>query len=479
MLPRLIVIKDKYHADEESLLLQGFHTPDVDAPFFARLKDNRVFGSVISCKGQPGDHERGYDEQIKEYYDSFFAENNIELKKFTEIYLSFDTFNPLGAYLDLRGITHNVIIATCQNWVYDISHTLGKLPQKYVDWMRSRHALLGEGEYTKIRYMHSNIEKIEVPLEKDVLLDFDEMFLSCGNETKGKLVSCLDLPVNVNTKTDSYLVLPNSTGYMSPRTRLPVNRRCYVYQLILDFYCNAPQNANIFYKEHPQVNLNDGNKYFYNCTVLDCVIPFELFALKENLRFTNLVCVNSTSSIAAKNMCDKIFSAHVDIFYEFRLMFLYYAVFKIDDIVSDRSTAHHHCSVNLSFLSDFAAQVFAKHYEWKGINQTILSGNIFAVLGKNIAPNCIYIALKNATSNVKAIIMYTEMFEIERFKIFTDYLVKIKIKKCVTSSSCIADTDDEQFFFFCKDKAIRDKVSNMNEIKNCYNSNLVLNIIAS
>jgi hypothetical protein len=475
----MLVIKDKFHKDEKSLLLpqQGYHIPTVEHDFFRKLKENGVFDEIISCRGQPTDHNRDYDEQVTEYYDSFFEKQNICLDDFSDIYLGFDTFNPLGAYLDIRGIRHSVIIGTCAEWIYNLSETLGGYPHKYVDWTRRHCILQGEGQYTQKRFADKRVE-IEKPLEKDVILDFRDLWFNLSDELRRKISSILPQEeLKKLSDGESYFVLPNSIGYMTPRTRLLANRRCYVYQLALDFYCNAGENARIYYKEHPQVNLSDGDKYFKNCTVLPPIIPVEFFALIDGFSVNNLIAVTSTSGKWLSPFVKNFYSPAEIFFNTFREIYRHFAAFAIDELISDEKTAYHICGINKPFIEDFTANVLRRKIEYKDINQTILDGNIFTLLDDVNVKSLVY-GLTSASNGAKCVIYYTDMFYLPKYISLRQYVVPIVIKKCVIDESCIADIDDEYICFFSKDATVRDKVRKLNKIRVLPHTRMALNIKA-
>lgn len=478
-LSHMLVIKDKFHKDEKSLLLllQGYHIPRVEHDFFHKLKENGVFDEIISCQGQPNDHNRDYDEQVAGYYDSFFEKQNIRLVDFSEIYLGVDTFNPVGAYLDIRGIRHNVVLGTSEDWVYNVSEIFGKYPHKYTEWTRRHCILLGEGQHTQKRYMDVTVKR-EIQLDKDVVMDFNQLFMELSGHIKAKISAALDVDVMRKLSDDeSYLVLPNGTGYMQPRTRLPENRRCYVYQLALDFYCKAGENARIYYKEHPQTGLSDGDKYFKNCTVLDPLVPAEFYALIDGFSVNNLLVVTSTSGKQLRPFVKNCYNPAEIYFNTFREIYRHFASFAIDALISDEKTAYHICGINKLFIEDFTRNVLRREIEYKDINQTILKGNIFTLLDDVNVKSLIY-GLTNASNDAKCVIYYTDMFYLPRYIPLRQYVVPIVIKKCVLDESCIADTDDEYICFFCKDAAARDKVKKLNKVKVLPHTRMALNIKA-
>jgi hypothetical protein len=473
----MMLIKDKFHKDEKSLLLVLCPLDLSNQKFFDQVKNARIFDEVMTAKdfGPSKDPEADYEKQIVEFFDDWQVEYGYDFRAFSNIYCGFDTVNWLGAYLDIRGIEHCVIIASGKNIIYDIEHIYAGKPQRLTDFSRKHCSLLGEGKYTLKRFADKRVE-IEKPLEKDVILDVQDLWLNISNELKRKISSILPQEeLKKLSDEESYLVLPNSTGYMRPKTGLPNDRRCYVYQLTLDFYCNAGKNARIYYKEHPQVNLSDGDKYFKNCTVLNPIVPVEFYTSIDGFSVNNLIAVTSTAGKWLTPFVKNFYNPAEIYFYTFREIYRHFAAFAIDELVSDEKTNYHICGINKPFIEDFTTNVLHRKIEYKGLNQTILKGNIFTLLDDVNVKSLIY-GLTDASNDAKCVIYYTDMFYLPKYIPLRQYVVPIQIKKCVTDENCIADIDDEYIYFFCKDATVRDKVKKLNKIKVLLHTQIALNI---
>jgi hypothetical protein len=476
----MLVIKDKFHKDEKSLLLLEWTFSNQDK-FLTNLESAGIFDVVINIQQLSSaymrDPEADYEKRIIEFYDNWQKEYGYDFRAFSNIYCGFDTENWLGAYFDIHGIEHSVIINTGKGIIYNIEHLFNGCSRESVDFARKHCTLLGEGKYTLKRFVDKRVE-IERPLEKDVIFDFRDLWFNVSDELRRKISSILPQEELKKLSDDeSYLVLPNSTGYMTPRTRLPVNRRYYVYQLALDFYCNAGENARIYYKEHPQTNLSDGDKYFKNCTVLPPIIPVEFFALIDGFSVNNLIAVTSTSGKWLSPFVKNFYSPAEIFFNTFREIYRHFAAFAIDELISDEKTAYHICGINKPFIEDFTANVLHRKIEYKGINQTILNGNIFTLLDDVNVKSLIY-GLANASNDAKCVIYYTDMFYLPKYISLRQYVVPILIKKCVIDGSCIADIDDEYICFFSKDATVRDKVRKLNKVRILPHTRMALNIKA-
>ncbi|MDR0412132.1 MAG: hypothetical protein LBH75_09220 [Treponema sp.] len=323
-------------------------------------------------------------------------------------------------------------------------------------------------------------------LPKDEWIDFNALFNNSSTQFKHIILSCLDEQASFLSEKDACLILPNSYGVHTPITKLDFAHMNIVYQIALDYY-NHNDESRIFVKEHPYALYDFRlDKYLENPVTLNAYIPIEFYKFIPEFSISRLISVNtSTISKIAEYIKESIRLGDT-YYWNFRLCHKLVLTFSLNKEFSNQKTFQYAQGVNDEFLQTFVHYCindFPNYKPQMKFGWQSLKGDNFIILDEVPSENKkdLIAGLDGADSLTKIVFLNSKkdfmFFEFERFDLL-EYITPFVIKKTALNDTCISDTDDEMLFFFCKDKAVREKAKSFVLQKSLKHTKLSLEISA-
>ena len=293
---QFIVLKNKYFSNDDVILMvNNINLGDSD--FAKGLVKNNVFTKVIPfC--EPFSDYQGLTGKaaIFGFYDKLLAENEISIENTSAIITACDIQNWFGLYCVFKNIYPDFLEMHDKQFLnhyrYEGNRTTSNGPLWVEELSKQYHILDGEDENCKRRYLCLGSD---VKFDgKDIKIDFINEFYNLPIKLRRKIVKAMHLGSSDYSKCN--LLLLNSFGWTTARTKDPYPLHYLPYLLLSDYYFEDSQNT-ILFKDHPQTN----SEYFKNTlskkeSVISSVIPIEFLGLIENFSIQKLLSVNSTGN---------------------------------------------------------------------------------------------------------------------------------------------------------------------------------------
>lgn len=453
-----------------------------DSKFSKNIARKRIFDRIISTSFDIRpftESESLMEEKISAYYDGFFQKCGINLKDVTAFYLWADVENLLSVYLSLKGIKHTLVEMYegqfKQDWRYGIKVTYLNYKPAFETMQRKWFALCGEGG--------SLINRITVgsggETARDGRIDLEKQFLNMESRHKKKLLRCFK--PSVLSRRPCSLFLLNSDGYSDPKTKLSGQKRYLAFQIIADYIRERP----LILKNHP-ADTFDFHAAFSKAKTAETNVPIEFFALDPKMCVKNIYSVNSTGGDKISAFINENIKLGDAFLFDFRILHKLYAAFALSEYMSDEFTRHHFFGIDLKMAENAGIYMFGA--QWKegepfGINPEILLGNIFAVIGAHAEAHAKALrgALAGASADTKVLLFDDSCLphtaEQDEYGLLQN-IVTFRIVKKPCRKTILADTEEEIFYFYCKEDAAREKVKNFFAEKILENTGLEIKVEA-
>jgi hypothetical protein len=494
---QIISIKCRQYAHEEAIL--SVETDILQSNFIKALVEENIFNKTILMQiffSRKEESVEKQEQKILDYFDTIAEQNNIDFNSFSDIYIIQESGGEFPVYLSMRNIPYIMIEMYVEGYKqfddlkrYSYIELYSKdAKPAYTAVMQKHKALCGTGDICKKRLRAENkTSDHSKSLPKDEWVDFNFLFNNISDEHKNILCKCLDKNIDSLQEKDSCLLLPNSTTPTSDGTGLDYAHMYQVYQLAIDYY-NHNDVSRITLKDHVYPNPSFPlYKYIENPIVLDPIVPIEFYRFIPNLSINKVLSV-TTSAIAKIGGCVKENVRLGESFFAyFRLCHKLFFAFSLHlRLNSENTVCNYAKGFNAEFIHNFARFCFDDfpNYEPKmGFRWQDLKGDNFIIIDEVPPENKkdLIAGLDGADPLTKIVFLNTKkdfaFFEFERFDLL-EYITPFVVKKTAFSDKCISNTDDETLFFFCKDKAVREKAKSFILQKSLKHTKLSLEISA-
>jgi hypothetical protein len=492
-LSQIIALRYNRHPNEEAVLLVSSWA-FTDSLFAKKLTQIGVFSKIILCPSWFSQPEKTIEAQetvICQRFDALCETNAICLDEFSVIYSACDVANEFAIYCSINKIDFELIEA-CAEQFQDIrrdsvQERFANADPSFTAINKKYDALSGANNAfvkKRLRFDYSGLEHVGIP-DKDEWIDFAQLLQSISQDCKKLIVSCLDEKIRYLRDDKTCLLLTNSSGFSMNQSNLKGKNINLPYQILLDYYM-YPKDSLVFVKAHPHefVNTPVVNDIEDGISI-DTNIPIELYNLDEEFYVSKTLSVITTSAGKIAERIRQDVRVGDRFFQNFRLCHKLFFAFTLAQQVCTPKTVHHARIIDQDFLVKFARLCIAGfgEYEPKDLRGNILNGDIFTVIDVVPPENQadIIAALTNAEPLTKVIFLNTKndaAFFAPHHLELLDYIVPITIRKTATKENCIADIDDEVFYFFCKDPDIRRKAEQFSMEKTLKYTKIKLEIFA-
>jgi hypothetical protein len=357
-------------------------------------------------------------------------------------------------------------------------------PSSYTAVLEKYKALCGTGDACKKRLRAENkTSDHSKSLPKDEWLDFTFLFDNIPDEYKNIIGKCLDKNIDSLQEKNSCLVLMNSGGICANFTALDFAHMNLVYQLMLDYY-NHNDESRILIKEHPYKAIDFSlDKYIENSIVLDSIVPIEFYRFIPNLSINRVLSIATTAIDKIADCVKENIRLGQSYYKHFRLCHKLFFAFSLHlRLTSGKTGCNYAKGFNVEFIHNFARFCFNDfpNYEPKmGFGWQSLKGDNFIIIDEVPHGNKkdLIAGLDSTSLLTKIVFLNTKkdlaFFDLERIDLL-EYIVPFVIKKTAVSNKCISDTEQEMLFFFCKDKAVREKAKSFSMQKSLKHTKLIL-----
>lgn len=433
-----------------------------------------IFDKIISFS-EPFFKDNTNENDIINFYDNIFAENNISFNNTLKIVTACDVQNAFAIYCALNNqkITY-MEIAPKQfedKSRYYINSNLG-CSSKWFDELSIKFgALSGDKNNMENRYMFPQ-SKI-VFNNKDILIDFNNLFFNLDKQIKIKILKCFDLDINLGKDVKNVLLL-NSIGWTFPQTKLSMPKYYLPYLSIADYYFK--NNEDVYIKDHPQNNLFYFNSYVkpYSKT-LDSSIPIEFLALLDNLHINRLISIDSTGGSKISPFIEK--EIRLGRSYLSRGWFCNHKLYS-SLMVYDFLNINYECftfGIDLDYLNNFCkySDIKSNNIHFSYLNTANIKPNSFNLIGYydnnhysqleqfliDLDNNSVVVFF-NFDSN--KIISYKNTYLLNYFLPFTFHLEK-------TRNTSLCEPTINKLFVFCKNEQTRKNLLNFEFNRNLNN----------
>ena len=290
----LHIILMTYRRQDESILL----TPDDPRKYdlYNMLKKIGLFKQIIYYRpeipssaftftGSTNDLKIAMEKNITD----IFQTNNISVEDISSVFITRDGLEYFSMYFYNRPNIYYAIIETWTDQIYTDSNNTIEFHKKR-NTSESALELLVESGYFDCSYFdeiflmpHSKLSSFKT--EKIHYIDWNQYLMEMPNELKKQLSFYKKMAPLLN---DTDIVLFNGRT-VSRQALVPDNKIAYVYQLLLDYYCNS--NHKITIKMHPAIPF-DVKPYFKDCIFLDDT-PIDFIAFEDDVVFSNAITISS------------------------------------------------------------------------------------------------------------------------------------------------------------------------------------------
>lgn len=276
-------------------------------------------------------------------------------------------------------------------------------------------------------------------------------------------------------------VLTQQREYSDPKTKLSGQKRYLAFQIIADYIRERP----LIFKNHP-ADTFDFHAAFPKAKTAETNVPIEFFALDPKMCVKNIYSVNSTGGDKISAFINENIKLGDAFLFDFRILHKLYAAFALSEYMSDEFTRHHFFGVDLKMAENAGTYMFGA--QWKegepfGINPEILLGNIFAVIGAHAEAHAKALrgALAGASADTKVLLFDDSCLphtaEQDEYGLLQN-IVTFRIVKKPCRKTILADTEEEIFYFYCKEDAAREKAKNFFAEKILENTGLEIKVEA-
>jgi hypothetical protein len=474
-LSQIMSIRCHKHPDEEAVLA----VTRIDiyrSNFIKKLVEEKVFNKVIlmdiafSLKEESVEK---HEQKIIGCFDKNAKQNDIDFKSFSDIYIIQDATGELPIYLSIKNIPYTMVEMYMENMQqldasrYHIAETNLKAHPSYTAVLRKHKALCGTADICKKRLRAENkTSDHSKSLPKDEWIDFNFLFANISDEYKNTIGKCLDENIASVQERDSCLVLPNSYGFLTNIAKVDLAHMQVVLQLALDYY-NHNDESRIIVKEHIYLHPNFPlYKYIENPVVLDLIIPIEFYRFIPNLSINKILSISTSAAGKIGDCVKENVNLGGSYYTYFRLCHKLFFAFSLHLRLNNGKTVCNWAKgFNTEFIYNFAHFCFDDFPNYKpemGFRWQDLKGDNFTIIDE-VPPESkkdLIAGLNGADPLTKIVFLNTKkdfaFFDFERFDLL-EYILPFVIKKTALNDKCISDTEDETLFFFCKDKAVREK----------------------
>lgn len=460
--------------------------------FAAKLVENGIFKQIIFYIDRPtfnqylsdGNVSKEYSNEdwqslINEYFDNILKKRGVNIKEFDQIITVCDVNNNFYLYCFFNEI-QVIFMELCEKQFEDSSRY--SVNQRFLNGSavleelnRKHFALSGESDNVPRRLLWG--ERLEKVDEKDVRINFLELFYNIPEKDRNRIIDCLNAG---NLIFDNFnLLLVNSPGWSMPKTNLNMPFHYYPFILIADYYF---KDASVTFKDHPQAGGKVLNNWLDDSvSVLEKEIPIEFYSLIKGFRVNHCISVGSSGSTKIERFVNETVTLNPIYLQNYKMLHKFYAAFLLDGHIGIPKKNYHIYGVDKEFISTFKKYVFSPFPEGDphGINPRILKGNIFTVIGEvpSIQYDNIEFALKNADLNTCVVLLNDFVKNLKDDELM-DHIVPVLIKKRQIRDKILCDTETEHVYFFCKNKDILNKVSLLDHKKILKYVGIELHILA-
>lgn len=397
-------------------------------------------------------------EKIILTFDKLFIENGIDNLKKAEIYTGFDTFNAFGIYLGIKGLSYTQM--ELGKGLLEINR-YGLNNKKIYDELLKEYDVLSSGNSLVKSVLRVKDGRGKV-LEKDVLIDYQNLQKQLSEEEKDKILNCFGMK-ELQKKGGVFNLIVCSSFWVILNLKMSIIVYQRIYRLIMDIF--EIDDYPWIIKTHPSADFKiEGWDYWkQEDTLISAFFPVDYMPLLDNIQ---ICAVYATSSTGIQDIYPdkrKINLPLISTFRNYQLLEYIYLACYIAKRLEDEKTVYHVWGIETEFVQTLV-NFFATKKELvtvRGINTSVLKGNIITFID-NITyseQNNFITALKNADDLVKVIFINrkgksiascldSSCINILKYFILIE-LYKIENEKVVNIG---------EFYFFCKDDDIRKRM---------------------
>ena len=255
-----------------------------------------------------------------DYFDNLFRENNINIKKFTKIYVPC-AHHGFGIYLCQK----NIKFIFFEDAAGAISRYTGVIKIEEKNQVKNELALkfgLYEGCGKYIQYRIGNINAQEKSYDCSTINNFsvEDALLSLDIKDIDKVLKLFTNKQKIKIDGMSVIIL---TEHLANLNILTWNEQIYMYQILVDYFCS---DKFIIWKPHPDDILNYED-FFLNTKILKDKIPAELMPFLFIGKINKVITVSSTSINNLKKYTDNSLQFNQEFSYKKQQFYLIHKYF--------------------------------------------------------------------------------------------------------------------------------------------------------
>lgn len=461
---QFIWLRSCYKYDEKIVLLVN-HKYFSSSLFAANLIKNQIFSRILGVQEPKNFSEKKEECFVLDYYDEYFQNNALSFSNIKEVYTACDLNNlfPVYCVLNKKAVSY---IEMYEGQFSDVERyyactEIFGYPCWWEQLQRKYSSLSGDsGNYTLKRLLWDG-SKHEYP-DKDIHVNFIELFYSMEAEYKNRITSCLSFLSSVDFR-DMFLFLINSPRWTALMTGLSVEDYYLPYTLVIDYFFSSSKNLLI--KKHPHAEDKDYlDNIFYdkNC-VIPNTVPIEFMGLINDFKIKNLVSVESSGNSKIKCFVEHEIKLGREILacyqYFHRLAFIQMVINGLENIASIETIGINSTFFEVFYKFSLSLPVIIDKFpiEKKSYDIKVIA-DASASVSKRITRN-----ENSHNENVlffldkKGLIDYIENEKKVRPTICNRIIV-ITIKKERQDSYMQIESNEEKVFVFCNDTVLFDEI---------------------
>ena len=477
-----ITHKLSYHKDERTVYLMDeiLTSPSVTV-YIDRIKsrfEQTEIGTIITYTDKQFTGLQTEDElqdAILSFFDKLLSENGIVMDKLSAVYSGFDTYNAFGIYLGIRQIPYMVMEMGKGNLEQNRYHTnhLGAY-----DTLAERYRVLSSDNplVTAVLRLEDGRGKI---LEKDRLISYQSLEQVMPEEDIKRILYCFEMEQYVE-REGAYQLLICSSYWIIFHLHLRVEDYQQVYHELVDL--SEKEELPVLIKPHPSADFDSSSweNWRSENILMPGAFPSNYLSFLKGVKVCGIV---GSSSTGLRDLCSRAETVDmklIPLFQNRKELVPAFLAVQIARQVSSHRTRLHLYGIHTEFMQDVVDCFWQKGMHLRGINPSILRGDIFTFIDcvPKGSSKDLNVALRNADEHVKVLFLNTGGQNIidglsEENRELLSSFVPIEIWRLRKG-----EKKRERMFFFCKEAETRQRIQSFQYCKNMYHSGYGIYIFA-
>lgn len=475
---KILIHKLYFHRNDEAVLMVADYSYQFEPVVILRekymkeLKFTQMFPFPHAFNWISARSNEEYHNKIPFIYNEHFKKYNIDIGKFKKIYITRDSGVGFETYCLINGFMYTYI-ETTKNNSYDVATNTNMVMHNFYRFMLK--ATVSEKTFEEVLYTALGTKEHEYVL-KWTYFDYIHIFKSFDNKIKSLFFDLYEI-YKIPSAENGCLYFPNNSYNIAVTRNMPMNYAYLANELLLDYYFN---DQNIILKPHPLFDFNMYNKEG-KIPKIPYSIPSELLRFVPGFSMNKAISVASNAVYDLKDCTKEIISfgwAYNSFFLLLHQLFALMQLFEF--IISNNNLYENNIEIGCNGLYDDQLALFIKYalkrvklggYVVKQLNELKTKKIIVLSIEKSkdyINQNKILCQFLKELSNNTIVGFVIKggylPFISDQYKNVAEYIVPLVIKK-IPKRTTHSDLNNEYIFVFCKNKNIREKISEFKLVK--------------